>query len=91
MRLGTTLVHERVLSRQDVAEFAVLTGDRGAHHLTGSPIAHGLLVAAVPTKLGGELSFLARAMRLEFLLPVTAGQRVRAEVRVDELVRGRRG
>jgi acyl dehydratase len=89
--LGTTLVHERALSRQDVAAFAELTGDCGAHHLADSPIAQGLLVAAVPTKVGGDLSFLGRTMRMEFLLPVSAGQRVRAEVRVDELVRGRRG
>jgi len=91
VRLGTTLVHERVLSRHDVAAFAELSGDRGAHHLTDTAIAQGLLVAAVPTKLGGDLSFLGRTMRLEFLLPVRAGERVRAEVRVDELVRGRRG
>jgi acyl dehydratase len=89
--LGTRLVHERVLSRQDVVAFAELTGDRGAHHVGSSPIAQGLLVAAVPTKVGGDLSFLGRTMRLEFLLPVGAGQRVRAEVRVEELVRGRRG
>ena len=91
VRVGTRLVHERVLSRQDIAAFADLTGDRGAHHLSDSAIAQGLLVAAVPTKLGGDLSFLGRTMRLEFLLPVRAGERVRAEVHVDELVRGRHG
>jgi acyl dehydratase len=91
VRLGTLLVHERVLSRADVAAFAELTGDRGEHHVGSSAIAQGLLVASVPTKLGGDLSFLGRTMRLEFLLPVRAGQRVRAEVRVDELVRAPRG
>lgn len=91
---GAILVHERVLSEQDIAAFGQLTGDLGAHHLPGGPeppIAQGLLVAALPTKLGGDLSFLGRVMRLDFLRPVVAGQLVRAEVRIDELIRGRRG
>jgi acyl dehydratase len=91
---GAILVHERVLSEQDIVDFAQLTGDLGVHHLAGGPeppIAQGLLVAALPTKLGGDLSFMGRVMRMEFLRPVVAGQLVRAEVRVDELVRGRRG
>jgi acyl dehydratase len=87
-------VYERVLSQEDIAAFGRLTGDLGAHHLARGPdlpIAQGLLVAAVPTKLGGELSFLGRTMRIEFLRPVLAGRRVRAELRIDELLRARRG
>lgn len=94
VKRGAILVHERVLSEQDIAAFGQLTGDLGVHHLAGGaepPIAQGLLVAALPTKLGGDLSFLGRVMRLEFLRPVVAGQLVRAQVSVDELVRGRRG
>jgi len=82
------------VSEQDITAFGRLTGDQGVHHLADGPdppIAQGLLVAALPTKLGGHLSFLGRVMRLEFLSPVVAGQLVRAEVRIDELVRGRRG
>ena len=92
--IGSVMTHERVLSQQDIVAFSRLTGDRGVHHLTDGPnppIAQGLLVAALPTKLGGDLSFLARVMRLEFLLPVLAGQRVRTKVRVNDLFRGRRG
>lgn len=91
VRQGTVLVHERTLSHEDVAAFGHLTGDRGAQHVGDSPIAQGLLVAAVPTKIGGDLSFLGAVMRLEFLRPVMAGQRVRAELCVEELVRASRG
>ena len=53
---GAILVHERVLSDQDIVAFGQLTGDLGVHHLADGPeppIAQGLLVAALPTKLGG--------------------------------------
>ena len=36
----------------------------------------GLLTATLPTKLGGDLSYLAREMLFEFLRPVFTGDRI---------------
>ena len=36
----------------------------------------GLLTATLPTKLGGDLSYLAREMLFEFVRPVFTGDRI---------------
>ncbi len=36
-------------------------------------MAQGLLTATLPTKIGGDLDFLARSMTFEFLKPVYSG------------------
>jgi hypothetical protein len=54
LRVGDVLVYERTLEEADIRTFGALTGDQGAHHLAAPdrlPIAQGLLVASVPTKL----------------------------------------
>lgn len=94
LQVGDVMVHERTLEEADISAFGTLTGDQGAHHLAAPgrlPIAQGLLVASLPTKLGGDLSFLGRSMHLEFLGPVQAGERVRSEVRLDDAARTARG
>ncbi len=40
---------------------------------------HGMLTATVPTKLGGDINYIARAITLEFVRPVFVGDTVRAE------------
>ncbi len=40
-------------------------------------MAHGLLTATLPTKLGGDLNYIARTMEFEFLRPVYAGEELR--------------
>jgi len=37
---------------------------------------HGLLTATVPTKLGGDLNYIAREMTYEFLRPAFAGDTI---------------
>jgi len=44
-----------------------------------------LLTATLPSKIGGELSFLARQMTFRFHRPVFVGDTIRCEVRVDRL------
>ena len=41
---------------------------------------HGLLTATLPTKVGGDLDYLAREMVFEFLRPVFTGDTIRCEV-----------
>ena len=77
LRRGAKSRWMRVISAEDIARFAELSGDRGRHHLVGDAsgrlLAHGLLTATLPTKLGGDVDFVARTMTFEFLKPVYAG------------------
>jgi len=86
---GTTMTIERTFTRDDVARFADLSGDRGGHHLVetadGSVFVHGLLTATIPTQLGGELDYLAREFRLEFPNPLLTGQPVTCVVTVESV------
>jgi acyl dehydratase len=85
---GTTLTHERTFTHEDVLEFARLTGDAGRHHETPGPdgrrIVHGLLTATIPTKIGGDLDYLAREMHFEFVRPVFTGDTIRCDVTITE-------
>ena len=51
---------------------------------------HGLLTATLPTKLGGDLDYIAADMHFDFLAPVYTGDLIRCELRIDESVRGER-
>ena len=70
-----------------------LSGDRGAHHrdkdAQGRLLAHGLLTATLPTKLGGDLDYIARTMTFEFLRPVYAGDALCCVGVVDSVKPGR--
>jgi acyl dehydratase len=48
-------------------------------------MAHGLLTATLPTKIGGDLNFIARELTFEFLRPVFAGDTIVCEVELMEL------
>lgn len=46
---------------------------------------HGLLTASLPTKVGGDLNFIAREMKFQFHRPVFAGDTVTCVVTIVEL------
>lgn len=77
---GTRLRWERVFTAEEVLRFAELSGDRGVHHVApgeaGRLMLHGLLIATMPTKLGGDLNFIARKMDFDFLSPAYTGDRL---------------
>lgn len=83
---------ERTFTREDVEEFARLSGDAGRHHLTqdadGRIMVHGLLTATVPTKIGGDMNYIARQMTFEFLRPVFVGDTIRVEGTVTRVAPG---
>ena len=51
-------------------------------------MAHGLLTATLPTKIGGDIDFIAREMTFKFHRPVVSGDTVRCEVTIVELTEG---
>jgi acyl dehydratase len=83
---GARHSYERIFTVEEVRAFGEVTGDLGRHHLEpddrGRVIVQGLLVAAIPTRTGGEMNFLARELSFEFLRPVFTGDRVLCETRV---------
>lgn len=89
MKVGDVVAWERTFTDEDVREFAKFTGDEGEHHLqpdaAGRLMVHGLLTATLPTKIGGDINFIARRMTFEFLRPVFSGDTVRCEVTILEL------
>lgn len=88
MKVGEKITWSRTFTEDDIRQFAVLSGDAGEHHLLpdeqGRLMAHGLLTATLPTKIGGDINFIARQMVFEFHRPVFAGDTIHCEVTITE-------
>jgi acyl dehydratase len=81
---GDTRTFSRTFTTENVAAFADLSGDRGNHHVEGeTPMVHGLLTATLPTKIGGDMDFIARTMTFEFRQPVYVGEEITCETTVE--------
>lgn len=84
MKIGDKISWTRTFTEADIREFAKLSGDEGEHHFVrdekGRLMAHGLLTATLPTKIGGDLNFIAREMIFRFVRPVFAGDTVECVV-----------
>ena len=89
MRPGMRMEWSRTFTDTEILRFADFSGDRGIHHVKpdaqGRLMAHGLLTATLPTKLGGDLNFIARTMDFEFLRPVYAGEKLACVGLIDEV------
>lgn len=89
MNVGDVRVWERTFTDEDVRLFARFSGDEGEHHLErdtqGRLMVHGLLTATLPTKLGGDMNFIARELTFQFHRPVFAGDTIRCEATLVEL------
>jgi len=92
MQVGDTLIWTRTFTEDEIRLFARLSGDQGEHHLVpddqGRLMAHGLLTATLPTKIGGDLNFIAREITFQFLRPVFAGDTIECVVTLMELEPG---
>ena len=92
MKVGDTLSWERTFTEEDIRLFARFSGDEGEHHLEpdgkGRLMVHGLLTATLPTKIAGDMNFIARELNFQFLRPVFSGDTIRCEVTFSELVSG---
>lgn len=88
MQAGDITSWERTFTEEDVRLFGELSGDQGIHHVEsdeqGRLMVQGLLTATLPTKLGGDMNFIAREMTFEFLRPVFAGDTIRCEATITQ-------
>ncbi len=89
MKTGDVVSWLRTFSADDVRLFNTISGDEGVHHVTpdeqGRLMVHGLLTATLPTKIGGDMNFIAREMKFQFHRPVFAGDTVSCEVTIVAL------
>ena len=83
---GDLISWERAFSVDDVREFTRVSGDVGVHHVEpddqGRIMVQGLLTLTLPTRIGGELDFIAATMSYQFLRPVFIGQTIRCQMRI---------
>jgi 3-hydroxybutyryl-CoA dehydratase len=86
MQVGDTAYWERTFTVDDVLLFGQLSGDQGIHHMrqdeSGRLMVQGLLTATLPTKLGGDMNYIARELTFEFLRPVFTGDTIRCETTI---------
>jgi acyl dehydratase len=87
--IGQKLSWTRTFTEEDVRAFAALSHDEGRHHVErdarGRLMVHGLLTATLPTKIGGDLDYIAHTMGFEFLRPVFVGDTIACEVTITRL------
>jgi len=84
---GDTINYSRHILREDIIEFAKISNDYGVHHVKGDRLlAHGLLVATLPTKLGGDLNFIATEMIFEFKKGVYENDYITCTGRIDKVI-----
>src|ERR1043166_2838018 len=92
MNIGDTLSWSRTFTEDDIALFAKVSGDQGEHHLIpneqGRLMAHGLLTATLPTKIGGDLNLIAREMTFRFHRPVFVGDTIECVVTLTSAEQG---
>jgi 3-hydroxybutyryl-CoA dehydratase len=89
MKIGDRISWRRTFTEDDVRQFNQMSGDQGVHHVApdqqGRLMVHGLLTATIPTKIGGDMNFIAREMKFQFYRPVFSGDTIECEVIVVEL------
>jgi acyl dehydratase len=89
MQAGDTLSWTRTFTIDEVRSFGRLSGDQGTHHVVpdaqGRLMVQGLLTATLPSKIGGDIDFIAGEMLFRFHRPVFTGDTVRCEVTIDAI------
>ena len=86
LEVGQRATYERTFTLEDVRAFAEISGDKGIHHMRpdsgGRTMIQGLLTATLPTKLGGDLNYIASEMDFRFVRPVFVGDTIKCEAEV---------
>ena len=89
MNIGDVITRKRTFREEDIRMFGRLSSDEGVHHIQtdeeGRLMAQGLLTATLPTKIGGNLNFIAREMTFQFLRPVYATDTIECQVTITDL------
>lgn len=90
VKAGAKVSWSRLITNEDIDRFAELSGDKGAHHVErdaqGRVMAHGLLTATLPTKVGGDLDYMARTMHFEFFRPTYGGDTLTCNGVVESVI-----
>jgi acyl dehydratase len=88
-REGESFSYSRSFTVEDVRAFADVSLDRGVHHVKadkdGRLLVHGLLTATIPTKLGGDLDYLAQEMTYRFHRPVFTGDEILCDCKASRV------
>lgn len=91
LKQGDQVRWSRTITEADIAAFTQISQDRGRHHVErdvqGRLLAQGLLAATMPTKLGGDLNYIARQMIFEFVGPVYGGDELECVGTIDLAIR----
>jgi acyl dehydratase len=91
MKTGDRLSWKRTFTEEDIRLFARVSGDDGEHHHVpdehGRLMAHGLLTASLPTKIGGDMNLIARELSFQFHRPVFSGDTIECVVTLIEATR----
>ena len=86
---GESFKYTRTFTVDDVRAFADVSRDRGIHHVEAGKddrlLVHGLLTATIPTKLGGDIDYLAQAMSFRFHRPVFTGDEILCDCRAAKV------
>ena len=86
---GQSFTWTRSFTTEDVRAFSLISGDEGEHHVIpdalGRLMVQGLLTATLPSKIGGEINFIANEMHFHFHLPVFTGDAIVCVVTIGEL------
>ena len=86
---GDTMTYSRTFTNEDVQQFADLSKDEGYHHMVGNEegqvVLHGLPTATMPTKLGGDINYIARTMEFEFPHPAYTGTEITCETTIERV------
>ena len=89
IQTGQEIVYQRTFTAEDIELFARVSGDEGMHHVApdalGRIMVHGLLTATLPTKIGGDMNYIARDINFVFERPVYAGDTVTCIVTLTQV------
>lgn len=87
--VGDIYTYERTFTKEDVSQFGEISGDQQAIHTDPDEddrlVVQGLLTATLPTKIGGDLGYIASEMKYEFLKPVYTGNTITCDVTTESV------
>lgn len=86
---GASRTIERAFTREDVTQFAEISGDDQPRHTKpdadGRVMVQGLLTATLPTQMGSDNEVLASTMELNFHRPVYTGETITCTATYDRV------
>jgi acyl dehydratase len=86
---GEVYTYERTFTKEDVEQFGDISGDQQSIHTDPDEddrlVVQGLLTATLPTKIGGDLGYIASEMKYEFLRPVYTGNMITCDVTTESV------